>query len=106
MTRLNAAGSWLSGEVYVGKQHLATYGDSTTTFDHADWLGTERARTNVAAALCESMLSLPFGDGYSTSGSCSDASRLHFTGKEHDAESNLDDFGARYYNSRRRGTVQ
>ena len=99
VTRLNASGNWVTGEVYAGGKHLATYGDSTTTFDHADWLGTERARTNVSAALCESMLSLPFGDGFSTSGSCSDASPLHFTGKEHDYESNLENFGARYYNS-------
>ena len=100
VTRLNA--SRQLGErrsVRRAEEHLATHGDSTTTFDHADWLGTERARTNVAAALCESMLSLPFGDGYSPSGSCSDMSRLHFTGKEHDAESNLENFGARYYNS-------
>jgi RHS repeat-associated protein len=99
VVRMDGNGNWIVGELYAGSKPLATYGGSTTTFDHADWLGTERARTNVSAGLCESMLSLPFGDGFSTSGSCSDMSPLHFTGKEHDYESNLENFGARYYNS-------
>ena len=77
---------------------MATYGGSTTTFDHADWLGTERYRTTAAGGFAESCQSLVFGDGYSCTGG--DASPLHFTGKEHDAESNLENFGARYYNSR------
>ena len=59
VTRMDGNGNWIAGEVYAGGKHLATYGDSTTTFNHADWLGTERARTNVAGAVCENMLSLP-----------------------------------------------
>ena len=97
VVRMDGNGNWIAGEVYAGGKHLATYGDSTTTFNHADWLGTERARTNVAGAVCENMLSLPFGDDFSTSGSCSDMSPLHFTAQYHDYESNLDYFGARYY---------
>ena len=98
VTRVDTQAGWVSGEVYAGAQHLATYGGSTTTFDHADWLGTERYRTTVSGAFAESCQSLVFGDGYSCTGG--DASPLHFTGKEHDAESNLENFGARYYNSR------
>jgi RHS repeat-associated protein len=42
--------------------------------------------------------SYPFGDGLSCSGGA-DATEHHFTGKERDAESGLDYFGARYLNS-------
>ena len=45
------------------------------------------------------MTSLIFGDGQSVSGSCGDPSTRHFTGKQRDDESGLDDFGARYYSS-------
>ena len=98
VTRVDTQAAWVSGEVYAGAQHLATYGGSTTTFDHADWLGTERYRTTAAGGFAESCQSLVFGDGYSCTGG--DMSPLHFMGKEHDAESNLENFGARYYNSR------
>ena len=98
VTRVDTQAGWVSGEVYAGAQHLATYGDSTTTFDHSDWLGTERYRTTAAGGFAESCQSLVFGDGFSCTGS--DASVLHFMGKEHDAESDLENFGARYYNSR------
>jgi RHS repeat-associated protein len=48
---------------------------------------------------CETIASLPFGDGQTITGSCGDPSPMHFTGKEGDAESNLDNFGARYYSN-------
>ena len=98
VTRVDSQAGWVSGEVYAGAQHLATYGGSTATFDHADWLGTERYRTTATGGFAESCQSLVFGDGFSCTGG--DMSPLHFTGKEHDAESDLDNFGARYYNSR------
>ncbi|MHB8542211.1 MAG: RHS repeat-associated core domain-containing protein [Candidatus Acidiferrales bacterium] len=58
---------------------------------------TRRARTSVAGGVVESCTNLPFGDGQSCTGS--DISPLHFTGKMRDTETNLDDFGARYFNS-------
>jgi RHS repeat-associated protein len=61
-----------------------------------DRLGTERARSNSSGARCETIASLPFGDGQTIAGSCGDPSPNHFTGKERDAETNLDNFGARY----------
>lgn len=98
IAEVNASG-WQRGEVYADGRHLATYANSTTYFDHGDWLGTERVRTAVNGSVCESITSLPFGDGQSTTGSCADVSTRHFTGKERDPESNLDDFGARYNSS-------
>ena len=99
---VNSSGAWTRGEVYLGGMHLATYtgGTSGTTyFDHADWVGTERVRSNVSDAACETMTSLPFGEGLNTTGACNDASPLHFTGYMHDGESGLDDANARFYGS-------
>jgi RHS repeat-associated protein len=95
----NSAGSWMRSEFYAGGRHVANYYGGTTYFIHADWLGTERARSNVSGALCESITSLAYGDAMTTSGSCGDPSPMHFTGKERDSESNLDNFGARYDSS-------
>jgi RHS repeat-associated protein len=94
ITELSSTGSWNRGELYAGGKHVATYNYGTTYFIHSDWLGTERARTTVSASVYETCASLPFGDGLSCSGG--DPSPLHFTGKQRDLESGLDDFGARY----------
>jgi RHS repeat-associated protein len=99
ITELSSTGSWNRGEVYAGERHLATYNLGTTYFNHSDWLGTERVRSSTSGSPCETMTSLPFGDGQTTSGSCVDASPMHFTGQERDSESGLDNFGARYYGS-------
>ncbi len=44
--------------------------------------------------MAETCVSYPFGDGLNCSGS--DPSPTHFTGKQHDNETGLDNFGARY----------
>jgi RHS repeat-associated protein len=104
--------TWKRSEVYLGGHHLATVNSTGVIFVHSDWtgspatglrrwggsLGTERARTNMAGVVCETITSQPFGDNVHKTGSC-DASPDFFTGKPRDAESNLDDFGARYFSS-------
>ena len=103
ITQVTSAGSWTRGEVYAGGRHLATYSggtSGTTAFNFSDWLGTERARSLPGATTpCETITSLPFGDGQTITGTCGDASPMHFTGKERDSESGLDNFGARYDSS-------
>jgi RHS repeat-associated protein len=85
-------------EGYAGGRHLVTQNFGTTYFIHSDWLGTERARTSLTGgSAVESCQSLPFGDGQVCTNT--DVSPMHFTGKERDTESNLDDFDARYYSS-------
>ena len=86
----------IRNEVFAGNRHLATYTFSSTYFMHADWLGTERARSNISGASYATCTSLPFGDWLTCAGG-SDPSPDHFTGKQHDYESGLDDFDARYY---------
>jgi RHS repeat-associated protein len=102
VTEVNSAGVWSRTEIYAGGKHLATYAggvSGTTYFNHTDWLGTERVRSDMTGAACETVTSLIFGDGQSVSGGCGDPSTRHFTGKQRDDESGLDDFGARYYSS-------
>jgi RHS repeat-associated protein len=97
ITEVSSSGAWNRGEVFSGGHHIATYSSGTTYFIHADWLDTERMRTNTSGVSVETCTNLPFGDGQSCTGT--DVSPLHFTGKQRDAETNLDDFGARYFNS-------
>lgn len=72
-------------------------------YTHSDWLGTERVHVNGSGAACQTIVSMPFGDGQVVTGNCGtytpDVDIHHFTGKERDSESGLDNFGARYYTS-------
>jgi RHS repeat-associated protein len=87
----DGSGTLLRAEIYAGGRHLATWSGSATYFNHADWLGTERVRSNSSGTVCETITSLPFGDGQQTPiSSCGDPSPNHFTGLETDAESGLD----------------
>jgi RHS repeat-associated protein len=67
---------------------------------HTDWLGSTRLLTGYnpsgAPATGQTCTNLPFGDGLSCN---SYIDILHFTGKERDSESGLDDFDVRYYAS-------
>jgi RHS repeat-associated protein len=90
-------GTWTRGEAYAGSLHIATYANSTTEFDNSDWLSTFRARSDVNGNKVESCTSLPFGEDLTCTGT--EVTPIHFTGKEHDAESGNDFFGARYYTS-------
>jgi RHS repeat-associated protein len=101
ITHLNVStGGWVRGEIFAGASHLATYADGTTYFNETDWLGTERSRSNMSAAQCQTTRSLPFGDGTSNPINICNPTLDFFTGKERDSESSLDYFGARYYSSR------
>ncbi len=86
-------------EAYAGPRHLVTYSHGFTYFDFQDVVGTERVHITQEGAHSESTFSLPFGDGQFTWGDIGLTGPTHFTGKERDAESNLDYFGARYYGS-------
>ena len=99
VAEVNSSGGWNRGEIYAGSTHLAAYNNGTTYFTHRDWLGTERVRSNISGAACDTISSGPFGDGQTISGSCGDPTPMHFTGKERDSESGLDNFGARYNSS-------
>ena len=105
--------AWTHANVFDGLGLAATYSltgtashPTSTYFALNDWLGTKRAEvgyivgTGGAPQPCVSnFASLPYGDGLTPSGNCPDATEHHYTGKERDAESGNDYFGARYYAS-------
>jgi RHS repeat-associated protein len=94
---LERVGIGVSPVCHPVTRHLVTQNFGTTYFIHTDWLGTERARSTLPITPVETCTSLPYGDNLTCTGT--DASPLHFTGKMHDAETNLDEFPARYYSS-------
>jgi RHS repeat-associated protein len=99
IVEISGSGAISRQELFVGSKHLGTYVNSTTYFSHGDWLGTERVRSDMTGAPCETIQSLPFGDAQFTSGNCGYPSTRHLTGKERDVETGLDYFGARSYAS-------
>ncbi len=100
-------GSYLTQpqEIWVGGNHFGTVtvatGNTSQTqnFSLTNWLGSGAARTSVTTGIPSSaFLSQPFGDAQTTLFG-TDNDDIHFTGKERDAESGNDYFGARYYAS-------
>jgi RHS repeat-associated protein len=86
---LQAAYSYLGGSLF------AEYAYNLTLFIHKDHLGSTRVITDLAGAINDSMDYLPYGEQISGGST----STHKFTGKERDAESGLDEFGARYYSA-------
>jgi len=92
------AGTQCKSEIYAAGRHYVTDVDGQTHFDHSDWLGTVRLRNTYSNPNSfETCTSLPFGDALTCTPS--DSSTIHFTGKDRDSESGLDNFGARYNSS-------
>ena len=91
--------TWKRSEMNLGGKHLATVNAAGVVFVHGDWLGTKRYEADGAGNYVNSWASLPFGDNQTALGAGMDATEHHFTGQEHDAESGLDHFAARYYQS-------
>jgi RHS repeat-associated protein len=81
--------------IYLAGQLLAEMKNSTTYFVHNDHLGSARLLTAMNQSAYDSLDYLPFGEQIAGASGTSHK----FTGKERDAESTLDNFGARYYGS-------
>jgi RHS repeat-associated protein len=90
---------WQHTNVYAAGALIATYDNDGLHFYFNDPLGSRRAQTDYAGVLEQTCSSLPFGDGLTCTGSVTTPTEQHFTGKERDAESGNDYFGARYYAS-------
>jgi RHS repeat-associated protein len=68
--------------------------ESGTRYITADHLGSTRLVTKPDGTVAQTYDYLPFGQEFTAS---SDTNRIRFTGKERDAETGLDYFGARYF---------
>ena len=108
---LDGAGYVTHQNIFEGGGLAATYWNTGTdaspafemSYNFSDWLGSKRLQTNNNPSPEVYWRSDPFGDYLTAYGSELDATGqyapLHFTGKERDAESGNDYFGARYYGS-------
>jgi len=100
VSQFDGSGNWQHSNVYATESLLATYDTQGTGlhFHISDPLGSRRVQVSSTGTLELKCSNLPFGDSLGC-GPSSDATEQHFTGKERDAESGLDYFGARYYAS-------
>jgi RHS repeat-associated protein len=101
-TELDGTGVWRHTNVFVGGGLTATYDTGTTaklSFNFSDWLGSKRLQSNFNGTTQLTWVSDPFGSYLKSTGSGTDATEQHFTGKERDTESGNDYFEARYYES-------
>jgi RHS repeat-associated protein len=91
-------GNWVYTNVYANGELIATYTPGGLSFHFNDWLGTRRIDTDPFGNPGPTYQSLPFGELLNSSQSITSPENF-YTGKERDAESGLDYFGARYYGS-------
>jgi RHS repeat-associated protein len=108
LSMFDGGNNWQRTNVYAGSKLVGTYDTAGLHFHLEDPLGTRRMQVsgnpNQVGVPETDIQSWPYGDQlYSfpdqyAPATTDDATPLHFTGKERDAESGNDYFGARYYN--------
>jgi len=96
---MDGSGNVAHTNVFAGGKLLATYRNDGQTYLHfSDWLGTRRLQVSFSGQVEPLRCSnFPFGDNQICVGP--DATEHHFTGKERDTESGLDNFVKRYFGS-------
>jgi RHS repeat-associated protein len=109
LSMLDGSNNWQRTNVYAAGKLVGTYDTNGLHFHLEDPLGTRRmqlsAIPNFVGQPETDIQSLPYGDFLSSTPdpdaptTADDATPLHFTGKERDAESGNDYFGARYFSS-------
>jgi RHS repeat-associated protein len=103
---------FLKGHYYFGSRPVAYYTVAnmttmpTLTFEHQDWLGTERMRTTSTGVVLADYTSLPFGDNQKTvpvetytPGLQYDTDAAHYAMLDHDSETNTDHAEFRQYDN-------
>jgi RHS repeat-associated protein len=100
-TSWNSSGTIDSAQYYAGGGQVGYWSatDSNMHYQHRDFVGTVRARTNAAGSLESTSYSLPYGDALSVSGS--DTDPQHFALLDHDggASSGLEHAAYREYHA-------
>jgi RHS repeat-associated protein len=99
---LTSTNSGTEGRIYWdGKQIAYRSQDGTTYFDHQDWMGTERVRTDYAGIDRSNYGSLPFGDALTPSVATAgaDQDNAHYALLDHDSESSTEHAQFRQYSS-------
>ena len=96
-TWIAANGALSEALIYWDGQPVGFRAGGSTHFQHQDWLGTEHARVASSGSVDSTFSSLPFGDGYSSTGN--DWDWNHFAALEHDGESSTEHAQSRQYSS-------
>jgi RHS repeat-associated protein len=101
ITEADGSANWRHTNVYANGELLATYDGAGLHYALNDWLGDKRVQalaSSTGTTVEETCWNLPFNDGFGCSGTGTDATEQHYTGKEHDKyASQLDHLGARSY---------
>jgi len=80
----------LRAELYAPQgRHVATWNSSLVNnpglyWNHADWLGTERVRTNSSHQIAQTCTDTPYGMNSTCTNPQTDVSAMHFTGLQYD----------------------
>jgi len=94
----DASGNLLEEYIFFNGKRIARRDSSNTVMYYfGDHLGTSRVTTSATGTVLDDSDFYPFGGERAITSSSGNGYK--FTGKERDAESGLDEFGARYYSS-------
>lgn len=90
----------IEARMYWGMSQIA-FRNGPTYFDHQNYLGTERLRTDSVGAVATTEYSLAYGDSFTqtTSVAGSDGDNEQYAGQEHDSESGTEHAQFRQYSS-------
>ena len=96
----DSSGNITDEYVFFGGERVAhrVVSSGSISYYVEDFLGTSRALTTSTGTLCYDADFYPYGGERVVTNTC--AQNYKFEGKERDAETGNDDFGARYYTSR------
>jgi RHS repeat-associated protein len=87
----------IESNAYTDSAPIAIRGGGSTQFEHQNWLGTERVRTNYNGTVAISINSLPWADGHTPSGDNGD--QHDFALMERDLEDNTEHAQFRQYST-------
>jgi RHS repeat-associated protein len=95
----DSSGNITDQYVYFGGKRIAhrVVSGNAIYYYAEDFLGTSRVMTTSTGTVCYDADFYPYGGERVVTNTC--PQNYKFTGKERDAETNNDDFGARYYSS-------
>jgi RHS repeat-associated protein len=95
----DASGNITDEYVFFGGKRIAhrVVSGNAIYYYAEDFLGSSRVMTTSTGTVCYDADFYPFGGERDVTNTC--PQNYKFTGKERDAETNNDDFGARYYSS-------
>ena len=98
MAEYNTYGQWVRDYIYVGNQLVAEYKGGNDYYYYAsDQINSTRIVTDNSGVVAYSVAYDPYGGIQKTWGTPTYTPTMKFSGKERDEESQLDYFGARYY---------